>query len=67
MKKLSLYLIFFLHFFCIEAYSQKRYFEWMNQKSGARERILVDAKTYIREVQPNVWKQLGVLNVIQPI
>ena len=62
-KKISFYLIFLLYFFSIDAYSQKRYFEWMNQKSGARERILVDAKTYIREVQPNVWKQLGFLNV----
>jgi hypothetical protein len=63
MKKLFLFLILFLHFFCIEINAQSRYFEWMNQNSGARERILVETKAHVREIQPNVWQQLGVLNV----
>jgi hypothetical protein len=63
MKKLSFYLIFFLHFFCIEANAQKRYFEWMNAKSGTRERILVDNRAYLREIAPNQWKQIGTIEV----
>jgi hypothetical protein len=63
MKKLSFYLIFFLHFFCIEANAQKRYFEWMNAKSGTRERILVDNRAYLREIAPNQWKQIAVIDV----
>jgi hypothetical protein len=63
MKKLSFYLIFLLHFFCIEANAQKRYFEWMNAKSGTRERILVDNRAYLREIAPNQWKQIAVIDV----
>ncbi|WP_291402546.1 hypothetical protein [Daejeonella sp.] len=63
MKKLFFFLVFILHFFCIEAKAQKRYFEWINSNLGSRERILVDSRTYVREIQPNVWKQLAVLNV----
>lgn len=63
MKKIFFFLIFFLDFFCVEANAQKRYFEWINSRVGSRERILVDSRTYIREIQPNVWKQLAVLNV----
>lgn len=63
MKKVFYFLIFFLHFFINEANAQKRYFEWINSSVGSRERILVDTKTYVREIQPNVWKQLAVLKV----
>lgn len=63
MKKLFFFLVFILHFFCIEAKAQKRYFEWINSNLGSRERILVDTRTYIREIQPNVWKQLAVLEI----
>lgn len=63
MKKVFYFLIFFLYLFIAEANAQKRYFEWINSSLGSRERILVDSRTYVREIQPNVWKQLAVLNV----
>jgi hypothetical protein len=34
----------------------------MNEKLGSRERIFLDSKVYVREVQPNVWNQLEILD-----
>lgn len=44
-----------------------RYFEWMNPKSGARERISIDNGIYQREVGANKWKQIDFINIDKSI
>lgn len=64
-NRISLLLLLCFSFF--SSNSQTRHFEWMNSKSGARERISIDNGIYQREVGANKWQKIDVIDIDKAI